>query len=66
MVVLVKELKVIDLIKIYGEKILFDYFFFLIYEKDCIGLIGINGIGKISLLNIIVGVDSGDGDFVVI
>ena len=34
----------------------------MIHEKDRIGLIGINGTGKTSLLNIIAGVDSGDGD----
>lgn len=60
---MLKELKVIDFKKIYGEKDLFDQIFFLIYEKDCIGLIGMNGMGKISFLNIIVGIDSGDGDW---
>ncbi|HAP4209036.1 TPA: ABC-F family ATP-binding cassette domain-containing protein, partial [Enterococcus faecalis] len=39
---------------------------FLIHEKDRIGLIGINGTGKTSLLNIIAGVDSGDGDLAAI
>lgn len=62
----VKELKVTDLTKIYGEKTLFDHLSFLIHEKDRIGLIGINGTGKTSLLNIIAGVDSGDGDLAVI
>ena len=55
----VKELKVTDLTKTYGEKTLFDHLSFLIHEKDRIGLIGINGTGKTSLLNIIAGVDSG-------
>ncbi len=62
----VKELKVTDLTKTYGEKTLFDHLSFLIHEKDRIGLIGINGTGKTSLLNIIAGVDSGDGDLVAI
>ncbi len=62
----VKELKVTDLTKTYGEKTLFDHLSFLIYEKDRIGLIGINGTGKTSLLNIIAGVDSGDGDLAAI
>lgn len=62
----VKELKVTDLTKTYGEKTLFDYLSFLIHEKDRIGLIGINGTGKTSLLNIIAGVDSGDGDLAAI
>ncbi|WP_417632619.1 ABC-F family ATP-binding cassette domain-containing protein [Enterococcus faecalis] len=61
-----KELKVTDLTKTYGEKTLFDHLSFLIHEKDRIGLIGINGTGKTSLLNIIAGVDSGDGDLVAI
>lgn len=62
----VKELKVTDLTKTYGEKTLFDHLSFLIPEKDRIGLIGINGTGKTSLLNIIAGVDSGDGDLAAI
>ncbi|EOV2447730.1 ABC-F family ATP-binding cassette domain-containing protein [Enterococcus faecalis] len=61
-----KELKVTDLTKTYGEKTLIDHLSFLIHEKDRIGLIGINGTGKTSLLNIIAGVDSGDGDLAAI
>ncbi|MGV3083002.1 ABC-F family ATP-binding cassette domain-containing protein [Enterococcus dispar] len=34
----------------------------MIHEKDRIGLIGINGTGKSSLLKIIAGIESGDGD----
>ncbi len=49
-----------------GKKTLFDHLSFLIHEKDRIGLIGINGTGKTSLLNIIAGVDSGDGDLAAI
>ena len=56
------ELKVTDLKKTYGEKDLFDQISFLVHEKDRIGLIGTNGTGKTSLLNIIAGIDSGDGD----
>ncbi|HAQ8273415.1 TPA: ABC-F family ATP-binding cassette domain-containing protein, partial [Enterococcus faecium] len=48
--------------KTYGEKDLFDQISFLVHEKDRIGLIGTNGTGKTSLLNIIAGIDSGDGD----
>ena len=44
-----KELKVTDLKKTYGEKDLFDQISFLIHEKDRIGLIGTNGTGKTSL-----------------
>ncbi|HFM6587975.1 MULTISPECIES: ABC-F family ATP-binding cassette domain-containing protein [Enterococcus] len=57
-----KELKVTDLKKTYGEKDLFDQISFLVHEKDRIGLIGTNGTGKTSLLNIIAGIDSSDGD----
>ncbi|HGF7838560.1 TPA: ABC-F family ATP-binding cassette domain-containing protein, partial [Enterococcus faecium] len=39
-----------------------DQISFLVHEKDRIGLIGTNGTGKTSLLNIIAGIDSGDGD----
>ncbi|WP_267491485.1 ABC-F family ATP-binding cassette domain-containing protein [Enterococcus sp. CWB-B31] len=48
--------------KTFGEKTLFDRLSFLIHEKDRIGLIGINGTGKTSLLNILAGEDSGEGD----
>lgn len=59
---MLKELKVTDLRKTYGEKDLFDQISFLVHEKDRIGLIGTNGTGKTSLLNIIAGIDSSDGD----
>lgn len=57
-----KELKVVQLHKTYGEKTIFDQISFLIHEKDRIGLIGINGTGKSSLLKILAGIDRGDGD----
>jgi ATP-binding cassette subfamily F protein uup len=57
-----KELKVTGLNKTYGEKTLFEAISFMIHEKDRIGLIGTNGTGKTSLLNILAGTDSGDGD----
>lgn len=56
------ELKVNRLTKTYGEKTLFDDISFYIHNKDRIGLIGTNGTGKTSLLNILAGKDSGDGD----
>lgn len=37
----------------YGEKVLFDQVSFIINENDRIGLIGVNGSGKTSLLNVI-------------
>ncbi|KAF1298076.1 multidrug ABC transporter ATP-binding protein [Enterococcus sp. JM4C] len=57
-----KEFKVSELTKTYGEKTLFDQISFLIHEKDRIGLIGTNGTGKSSLLKILAGEDTGDGD----
>ncbi|MEI5992556.1 ABC-F family ATP-binding cassette domain-containing protein [Candidatus Enterococcus mansonii] len=57
-----KELKVNELTKTYGEKTLFDQISFHIHDKDRIGLIGTNGTGKTSLLSILAGKDSGDGD----
>lgn len=57
-----KELKVTDLYKTFGDKTLFDRISFLFHEKDRIGLIGVNGTGKSSLLTILSGRDSGDGD----
>ncbi|OJG19220.1 ABC transporter ATP-binding protein [Enterococcus canis] len=59
---MMKELRVEHLTKTYGEKTLFQDISFMIKERDRIGLIGINGTGKTSLLNILAGVDSGDGD----
>ncbi|EOI00470.1 ABC transporter ATP-binding protein [Enterococcus moraviensis ATCC BAA-383] len=56
------ELKVNELTKTYGEKTLFDHISFHIHDKERIGLIGTNGTGKTSLLNILAGKDSGDGD----
>lgn len=50
-------LKVENLYKIYGDKILFDYIFFYIEENERIGLIGLNGIGKLMLLKVIVGLE---------
>lgn len=57
-----KELKIAELTKTYGEKTLFDHISFSIRDKDRIGLIGTNGTGKTSLLNVLAGKDSGDGD----
>lgn len=57
-----KELKVTELYKTFGDKTLFDRISFLIHERDRIGLIGVNGTGKSSLLTILAGKDSGDGD----
>lgn len=55
-----KELKVQNLTKTYGEKILFDDISFSIMEGERIGLIGVNGSGKTNLLNVITGKDSAE------
>lgn len=47
--------------KTVGEKTLFTNVSFHIQEKERVGLIGINGTGKTSLLAMIAGLDDGDG-----
>ncbi|KQL48901.1 ABC transporter [Brevibacillus choshinensis] len=53
-------LSVENLSKSYGEKVLFDNISFHIAEQQRIGLIGVNGTGKSSLLKIIAGLDTSD------
>lgn len=53
-------LKVENLTKTYGDKVLFDNISFVINEKDRIGLIGVNGTGKSSLLKVLAKQDSAD------
>ncbi|QGQ96663.1 ABC transporter ATP-binding protein [Paenibacillus psychroresistens] len=53
-------LSVENLSKSYGEKILFKDISFTIAEKQRIGLIGVNGTGKSSLLRIVAELDSPD------
>lgn len=55
-----KMLSVERVTKTYGEKELFNDISFTISEKDRIGLIGVNGTGKSSLLKIVAGVDLPD------
>ncbi|MBG9565452.1 ABC-F family ATP-binding cassette domain-containing protein [Brevibacillus agri] len=49
-----------NLSKSYGEKVLFDNISFHIAEQQRIGLIGVNGTGKSSLLRIMAGQDTPD------
>ncbi len=56
-----KVLKGIDIKKEYGEKTLFKDINFSISENEKIGLIGLNGTGKSSLLKIIAGIEEMDG-----
>lgn len=59
---MLKELKVTELSKTYGDKDIFNEISFLIHTHDRIGLIGVNGTGKTSLLSILSGKEKGDGD----
>ncbi len=59
--VFMQILTIDNLTKTYGEKELFQNISFTIAEKDRIGLIGVNGTGKSSLLKIVAGVDLPDG-----
>lgn len=60
-----KMLTVENVSKTYGEKQLFNNISFTISEKERVGLIGINGTGKSSLLKIIAGVDQADSGKIV-
>ncbi|MGE6229686.1 ABC-F family ATP-binding cassette domain-containing protein [Paenibacillus chitinolyticus] len=53
------------LVKTYGEKVLFDDISFTISEKQRIGLIGVNGTGKSSLLRILAGLETPDSGSIV-
>lgn len=53
-------MQVENLYKTYGEKVLFDHISFTIEEKQRIGLIGVNGTGKSTLLKVIAGLESAD------
>lgn len=59
-----RSIKVQDLVKTYGEKTLFDHISFSITEQDRIGLIGINGTGKSTLLKVLAGLDSADAGMI--
>jgi ATP-binding cassette subfamily F protein uup len=53
-------LDVDDLYKTYGVQTLFDHISFSISEGERIGLIGVNGTGKSTLLNVLAGRDSAE------
>lgn len=55
-----KELKAENLTRTYGEKVLLNQVNFSIMEGDRIGLIGVNGSGKTSLLNTLTGKDKAE------
>lgn len=58
-------LSVENLTKTYGAKVLFDQISFTVAERQRIGLIGVNGTGKSSLLRILAGLDTPDSGKVV-
>lgn len=58
-------LSVEDLYKTYGEKVLFDHISFSIAEKQHIGLVGVNGTGKSTLLKFIAGIESAESGKVI-
>jgi len=58
-------LSVENLSKSYGEKVLFDHISFHIAEQQRVGLIGVNGTGKSSLLKIVAGLDTADSGKIV-
>jgi ABC transport system ATP-binding/permease protein len=60
-----KMISIENVTKSYGEKQLFNQISFTINEKERVGLIGVNGTGKSSLLKIVAGIDLPDsGDIV--
>jgi ATP-binding cassette subfamily F protein uup len=62
---IMKMLTVENVSKTYGEKQLFENISFTVGEKERIGLIGVNGTGKSTLLKIVAGIDIPDqGDII--
>jgi ABC transport system ATP-binding/permease protein len=60
-----KMISIENVSKTYGEKKLFNEINFTISEKERVGLIGINGTGKSSLLKIVAGIDFPDSGEIV-
>lgn len=60
-----KMITIENLTKTYGEKQLFRNINFTIAEKERVGLIGVNGTGKSSLLKIVAGIDGPDSGEIV-
>ncbi|WP_208590658.1 ABC-F family ATP-binding cassette domain-containing protein [Gracilibacillus suaedae] len=59
-----RTIKVEDLVKTYGEKVLFDGISFSISDSDRIGLIGVNGTGKSTLLKVLAGIDQAESGMI--
>jgi ABC transport system ATP-binding/permease protein len=60
-----KMISIENITKSYGEKVLFRGINFTIGERDRVGLIGVNGTGKSSLLKIVAGIDQADAGEIV-
>jgi ATP-binding cassette subfamily F protein uup len=60
-----KMISIENVTKTYGEKKLFNDISFTINEKERVGLIGVNGTGKSSLLKIVAGIDFPDAGEIV-
>lgn len=56
-----KQLRATDLKSTYGEKVLLDQVSFLIETGDRVGIVGVNGTGKTTLLNAIAGSNPAEG-----
>ena len=53
--------------KSYGTRVIFDDISFSIHEGDKIGVVGVNGTGKSTLLKIVAGVNQADsGEFPIV
>ena len=59
-VIMAKTLPVDDYYKIFGDKKIFDDVSYGVQEGDKIGIVGLNGTGKTTMLNIIAGVEEVD------
>lgn len=53
-------LSAVNITKTYGDKVLFDDINFTVNEKQRIGLIGVNGTGKSTLLKLLAGLETAD------
>ncbi|MFD0697102.1 ABC-F family ATP-binding cassette domain-containing protein [Paenibacillus sp. GCM10027628] len=53
-------LSALNITKTYGDKVLFDDISFTVNEKQRIGLIGVNGTGKSTLLKLLAGLETAD------
>jgi ABC transport system ATP-binding/permease protein len=62
---IMKVISIENVTKTYGEKELFNDISFTIAEKERVGLIGVNGTGKSSLLKIVAGMDLPDSGEIV-